>query len=70
MIEQELHRISSLICSATFWLCGLSARERGAGRIIAIMSPVRLTPEKECYSVLILRIFGKRVSRAESAFSL
>jgi hypothetical protein len=25
VIEQELHRISSLICSATFWLSGLSA---------------------------------------------
>jgi chromosome segregation and condensation protein ScpB len=32
---------------------------KGTGPIIAIMSPVSWTPEKECYSVLILQIFGE-----------
>jgi len=50
VIEQELHRISSLIRSATFCLSGL----RAADVIIGFMSPVLFTPEKQCYSVLIL----------------
>ena len=32
--------------------------------------PCRFTPEKDCYSVLILQFFRKGVSRVESAFSL
>jgi len=30
------------------------------------MSPALFTPEKQCYTVLILQIFGKGVSRHES----
>jgi chromosome segregation and condensation protein ScpB len=37
----------------------LALSDRATGVIIPIMSPAPLTPEKECYSVLILQIFGK-----------
>ncbi len=37
---------------------------RPAVPIIGIMGPPFPTPKKECYTVLILQIFGKRVSQA------
>jgi hypothetical protein len=40
-----------------------------AGVTIAIMSPAPFTPEKECYTVLILQFFRETLIQAESAFS-
>jgi hypothetical protein len=40
------------------------------GPIIPIMSPALLTPEKECYTVLILQIFREGFSRGEKGFRL
>jgi hypothetical protein len=48
-----------------FWLSGSST-----GVINRIMSPALLTPEKECYTVLILQFFRETLIRAESMFSL
>jgi hypothetical protein len=35
------------------------SRSKLTGLIIPIMRPVGLTPEKQCYSVLLLQIFRK-----------